>query len=224
MSNTDKKLVVDHKFEQAGLGLAPYRLVGTYQLPSAELAGTNPEAYNLAWKHAPAGAGMCDYCGTGINNNFICKSSDGKQFIIGCECVKKLGDNQLMTQVKKHINKVAREKAKAKRDAIHDEKNAIREAELNLQREINGGLTNYELADKITAENRNKVIAKYLDLARIMHDGKGGFRDEISYCLIDGQAPYGRGRAITIRILTDAGIVDAEERLDSMSMEINECR
>jgi hypothetical protein len=98
------------------------------------------------------------------------------------------------------------------------------EFELSLQLEINGGLTNYELADKITAENRNKVIAKYLDLARIMHDGKGGFRDDMSDGLIDGQAPYGRSRAITIRILTDAGIVDAKERLDSMSMEINKCR
>lgn len=70
-----------HRFEQAGLGKAPFRFVGyetkTYQ----------------ACQGAPIQPGTCcDYCGTGISGVYWIRSSDGKNFKVGCDCVLKTGD------------------------------------------------------------------------------------------------------------------------------------
>lgn len=83
-----------HKFELAGMGKAPFKVVGFYALPSKSLAEHNPNAYNLQLKAMPKGVGIgsCSYCGIALVNNYILESKDGKKSVVGCDCVQKVGD------------------------------------------------------------------------------------------------------------------------------------
>ena len=81
-----------HKFEAAGLGKAPYRFVGMSQKIFKAPGITKP-------------GGCCDYCSTAIANCFHLVSSDGKEFVVGSECIKKVGDAGLMQAVKQAESK-----------------------------------------------------------------------------------------------------------------------
>lgn len=78
---------LQHVFEAAGLGLAPFRFVGVV------------EKVYVAGDEAKPG-GVCAYCGTGIRYCCIVKSSDGKQFLVGSDCVEKTNDKGLVKSVK----------------------------------------------------------------------------------------------------------------------------
>lgn len=73
-----------HPFEAAGLGIAPFRFigferkVGPINLGNGMMCGAPGQPM-----------GVCDFCGTGIANCCIIKSSDGKRFIVGCDCVER---------------------------------------------------------------------------------------------------------------------------------------
>lgn len=81
-------LVGKHAFEIAGLGLAPFRFVG-----ASENVITYPDGSQQA-------GGSCDYCGTGIRTECHVKSSDGKAFKVGCNCIDKVGDTGLLKAYK----------------------------------------------------------------------------------------------------------------------------
>lgn len=77
---TSTKEPARHPFEIAGLGAAPYRVIGfdicKYQ----------------ACPDAPVQPGTsCDYCSQGIMYVMKVQASDGKQFKVGCDCVMKVG-------------------------------------------------------------------------------------------------------------------------------------
>lgn len=103
-----------HPFEAAGLGLAPFRVVGfsvcKYQ----------------ACQGAPVQPGAsCDFCGTGIMNVFRIRSSDGREFKVGCDCVEKTADKKLTGEVKAfsaahraELTAARKEVARAKRAAL----------------------------------------------------------------------------------------------------------
>ena len=67
-----------HPFEQAGLGKAPFRYVGservTYQ--------AHPDA-------PVQPGGSCDLCGHAIMEHCYIVSADGRRFKVGCDCVMK---------------------------------------------------------------------------------------------------------------------------------------
>lgn len=68
-----------HPFEEAGFGVAPYRFDGVTR----------------NWFCAGPGdpgkpGGSCDYCGTGIAFEYWVRSSDGRRFKVGCDCIAKL--------------------------------------------------------------------------------------------------------------------------------------
>jgi hypothetical protein len=132
-----------HKFELAGLGKAPFKLVGFYKMPSNALAEHNPAGYNNALRAMPkgAGCGSCQFCGIGLINNFIIQSADGKINAVGCDCVQKVGDKGLTTKIKE-MQRIAR---KEKREA---EREAARNAKLDAEREKNGGKTDGEIFDE----------------------------------------------------------------------------
>ena len=67
-----------HIFEAAGLGKAPYTLIGQ-----------------------ATGGTQCDYCGTHLIHQFHLKSADGKTFVVGCDCVEKTGDRVLIGKVRR---------------------------------------------------------------------------------------------------------------------------
>lgn len=68
---------IKHPFERAGLGKAPFRCVGCrenwFVMPGF---GQKP-------------GGSCDYCGTGILYEYVIKSADGAEFVVGSDCVMK---------------------------------------------------------------------------------------------------------------------------------------
>lgn len=90
----DKK----HVFEQAGLGLAPFRCVGVKE---------------LHYGNASAGqdfGGSCEYCGHYIRNGFFIESADGKHFVVGSDCVEKTGDKGMKKEVDMFVYKAKQKK------------------------------------------------------------------------------------------------------------------
>lgn len=68
-----------HQFEQAGLGLAPFKYLGM------------DEKWFVAAPGCPRKPGSsCDYCGQSIAIVCQIESADGKRFHVGCDCVRKV--------------------------------------------------------------------------------------------------------------------------------------
>lgn len=84
MKTDNAEHVGKHAFELAGLGQAPFRFVS-----ASDNVITYPDGSQKA-------GGSCDYCGTGIRTECWVKSSDGKQFKVGCNCIEKVGDKGLL--------------------------------------------------------------------------------------------------------------------------------
>lgn len=94
-----------HVFEHAGLGRAPFRVVGH----TVEKFQAHPGA--------PVKAGTsCDYCGTAIADTYWIKSADGKKFKVGSDCVFRTGD----TRLRRQVNEVKRKARHASQDAKID--------------------------------------------------------------------------------------------------------
>lgn len=140
-----------HPFEAAGLGLAPFKLIGFDRKvgPIKMEDGTEVGAPGQPM-------GTCDYCGTGIADCYRIKSSDLKTFIVGCDCVLKLGrsDNRLVGEVKRKKLALDRAKRQVKREAKWLAFKAAKESALQAEREANGGLTNAEIKERADAEIR----------------------------------------------------------------------
>jgi hypothetical protein len=66
------------------------KVVGFFSLPSASLAEANPDAYNNAMASAPAGAGTCAHCGTGILHHVVIEI-DSARYFIGNDCAERVG-------------------------------------------------------------------------------------------------------------------------------------
>ena len=96
---------IKHKFELAGLGTAPFVCIGVVE----KRYKPHPDAPSLP-------GACCDYCGTGIVECCIIRDRNGKQFIVGNECVLKTDDAGLISLTKARVNKFRRE-AKHVRDA-----------------------------------------------------------------------------------------------------------
>ncbi len=94
-----------HIFEQAGLGLAPFRY-----------RGMTKETYQACPEAPLQPGGSCDFCGTGIFFHYHFESADGKQFKVGSDCVLKSGDKGM----KKIVSDEERKKRHAAADRKHD--------------------------------------------------------------------------------------------------------
>ncbi len=101
-----------HPFERSHLGLAPFRCVGWY------------ESKYQACHGAPIQPGSsCDYCGQGIMLVFRIKSSDGKEFKVGCDCVAKTARECAKTDIERdarsvvdQVNKIRTAVSNARKD------------------------------------------------------------------------------------------------------------
>ncbi len=101
---TDTKV---HIFEAAGLGKAPFSYVGMEE-----------KAHSLGNGHSKAG-GTCDYCGASIRYCFNIRSSDGKKFHVGCDCVLKTDDTGLRKVVTAEKRKLEAAKKRQLRINAH---------------------------------------------------------------------------------------------------------
>lgn len=134
-----------HPFERNGLGIAPFRFAGF-----EEKVLVHPGANGYVQP-----AGTCDYCGQGIRYCCHIASSDGKRFIVGQDCVRKLNreDNRMLNALEREIAKHNMAKKEAARQKRWEDACKRRDAALEEERQKNGGKTNAEIA----AEERKKA-------------------------------------------------------------------
>jgi hypothetical protein len=112
---TDKhNAVMDgvHKFERRGLGKAPFSVIGY----GREVFQAIPGDPNCPLQPGTS----CDYCGTGIMDVAYIRSSDGKEFKVGCDCVAKTGDAGLTRCIKqsKEYRALQRQKRYARHEVV----------------------------------------------------------------------------------------------------------
>jgi len=100
--------VREHRFQTAGLGIAPFRYVGF-----SERRGPIKLADGSEIGSPGQPMGTCAYCGQGIAICCEIVSADGKRFIVGSDCVEKTGDKGIVVKVKSAVNKLRTEKRKA---------------------------------------------------------------------------------------------------------------
>ena len=116
-----------HVFEKAGLGKAPFRFTGVEErrgpihLPDGTMVGSPGQPM-----------GTCQYCGMGIAVCCHVESSDGKHFIVGSDCINKVGDAGLKRATKKEINLMKTIKRHEREDAFIKEGRALIESKRNL--------------------------------------------------------------------------------------------
>jgi len=92
--------------------LSTARIIGFFSLPSLALAEHNPSAYSAAMASAPAGAGACSHCGTGILHHVIIKDGNGITRFIGSDCAMKVGISREAVQQRLTSDQLAARTAK----------------------------------------------------------------------------------------------------------------
>ena len=130
-----------HPFEQAGLGLAPFRFVGMAKNDPLTLCPPTNK---------------CDYCGTHIVYNFIIESSDKKKFIVGSDCVERTGDITLNNFVNRELKAIRKAQAQAKKTEKFYKKHAATIEKIN-----DGFITFVKYVGK-TFEEVSKTDIQYL--------------------------------------------------------------
>lgn len=104
-----------HKFERAGLGKAPFRVTGFGRFVFQAIPGD---------PGCPLQPGTsCDYCGTGCMDVAFVKSTDGKEFKVGLDCVAKVGDAGMTRAIKNssEYRALQRKKRYARHDVVKAE-------------------------------------------------------------------------------------------------------
>lgn len=104
-----------HQFERAGMGKAPFRVVGYGRFVFQAIPG-DPSC--------PLQPGTsCDYCGTGCMDVANIESVDGIKHKVGLDCVTKVGDAGLVSRIKKspEYRKLQRDKRYARHEVVKAE-------------------------------------------------------------------------------------------------------
>lgn len=147
------------------LSLQNATVIGFFSLPSPSLAEHNPSAYNAAMAEAPAGAGSCAHCGTGILRHVIVRSADGSTAFIGTSCAEKIGSERVQRCV---------------RERLTDEQLAERERKADEHRAANDALAAQVTAERAT---RHGLLKNIIDPLR----AKGtDFHSSLADQLLDG--------------------------------------
>lgn len=143
MKTDNTSLVRVHKFQAAGLGLAPFKFVGmSINLFNNGDGTTKP-------------GGSCDYCGSSIVNEFHVRSSDGREFKVGCDCINKVGDEGLIKAYKTspEFRKIQAVKRAVKATAVTAELRALIDANSALlaSKPHSSGYTDRQTGQPLTA-------------------------------------------------------------------------
>lgn len=95
MSNTNTAWI--HPFERATGHPAPFRCIGMNERKH-DRAGGGAWMFSNVSRYQPAGT--CDVCGTGIMYAYRIEASNGAQFEVGCDCLRKTDDTQLIAEMR----------------------------------------------------------------------------------------------------------------------------
>lgn len=158
-----------HVFERAGLGKAPFHIVGVQERRGPiTILEKNGCAFQVGAPGQPMGT--CKFCGQGIAVCWSIRSADDRVFEVGSDCVFKTGD----AGMRKVINAHAREAdaAARKRRALqkHVALSAIRtNHETTLQalpHPVISGKTLADYVDWMLAHSGDAGVARALKLVR----------------------------------------------------------
>ena len=224
-----------HKHYQ--MGKAPYKYVGLWSSPSKALLESNPNAYNNSVAARPKCCHYtCDHCGMPIEHHYMVQDAEGKRFSVGCECIRKMNDVQKMTKAEADKKAHDRKLRKARADKKREEKRIAQEAELQSQRDANGGLTDWELKEKIRQDaieaerNANFKDAEYFITAL---KASGSFARDLAESFYRRSLPKGRGVNITLDMVAkyysgakqargakyDAAYIEADEKFELLNKQ-----
>lgn len=170
-----------HPFEQAGLGTAPFKFLGSFRSVYQAIPG-DPSC--------PLQPGSsCDYCGQGITQVCRVRGADGREFKVGNDCVAKVAraaatteDAKLAAAADAARRKLARQKAHSK----------ARDRKAQLVALLADDATRAQLAAAAHPnEHRARAGATLLDWAEWMlaHSGAAGITRTLK--LISGCAKPG---------------------------------
>lgn len=98
-----------HPWERAGLGKAPFRFVGSH----VSLFQAVPGDPNCPVKPGSS----CDYCAQAISLVCVIRDANGREFKVGCDCVKRLGEKKLSARADKARLEHERSQRKARAEA-----------------------------------------------------------------------------------------------------------
>lgn len=134
MTSTDTTQAV-HPFERAGLGRAPFRFIGVnagVDVAYGEVILNRAEYERTGIRLSTKRGGTCAFCGQGILDLYTVEDSEKRRFHVGCDCIKKVGDDRLVRSVaaaKRKVDRVKRAKrAKAVEATLADFVEANRDA------------------------------------------------------------------------------------------------
>lgn len=127
MTDTAPATVRTHRWELAGLGRAPFTYLGMHE-----------QRHDMGGGYSKPG-GTCDYCGQGILYCFRVQSSDGKKFVVGCDCIAHCHDpaEKIVVQAKRALKEYKRAKAGEGRAAKRKAEAEARQARWAAEREAN---------------------------------------------------------------------------------------
>jgi hypothetical protein len=203
-----EKQFTKHKHYEMGTGNGKFKFIGVWSAPSSALLEANPSAYNNQMNNRPKCCKCtCDCCGTGIIHHMMIQDSNGERFSVGSSCIGKLNDHALTTASKEAEKKRKREINQAKAQAKRDIRNQEIESENQRQRDVNGGLTDWEVTDKarldaieLAKEQRENICEPLIE---ILSKQNGDFCASLIRGMIyNGNMPYGYAKNIVIEIMT----------------------
>lgn len=191
-----------HVWQAAGVGQAPFRVAGFFSLPSPALAEANPYAYSATLANAPRGYGLgqCAVCGQALVHNAMIHDASGRKFSVGLDCVKRAGDRGLITAAENARKQAAR----AERLRQQQERYEAYQAELEAQRQANGGLTNDEIAaqmrEQAEAEKNTAISDALAPVLGALDRAAGSFSASMAEQIRAGRLPSGGAMVICCEI------------------------
>jgi hypothetical protein len=107
-----------HLFETAGLGKAPFRFVGVEEKRGPIRCVDQATGLEMTIGAPGQPMGTCQYCGQGIAICCYVRSSDGKTFYVGSDCIAKVGDTGLRKKVDSWVSQRNKSKEQGRINAI----------------------------------------------------------------------------------------------------------
>lgn len=118
-----------HPWERAGLGVAPFRVVGVFVDIGPHVTEIDGIRTEIGSPGQPMGT--CAYCSQGIAECWQIRSADGKKFIVGCDCVRRAYDDAeapiaIETEAQRQIAQLKAERNEKIREAKWAKSQALR--------------------------------------------------------------------------------------------------